>query len=60
MLSIKRIIAERLKFMQGRSLAFSYTVGTAYRERGEWLSTKSYEEQYEFGVEALKMFGWTP
>ena len=25
----------------------------------EWLSTKSYEEQYEFGIETLKMFGWS-
>lgn len=24
----------------------------------QWLSNKSYEEQYEFGIEKLKMFGW--
>lgn len=24
----------------------------------QWLSTKSFEEQYEFGIEKLKMFGW--
>ena len=33
--SIKQIIAERLKFMQGWSLALSYTIGTAYGERGK-------------------------
>ena len=33
-----------------------FTNGVTVRE---WLSTKSYEEQYEFGIETLKMFGWS-
>lgn len=26
----------------------------------DWLSSKSFEEQYEFGINKLKSFGWTP
>lgn len=25
-----------------------------------WLSAKSYQEQYDFGIQVLKNFGWTP
>ena len=24
----------------------------------KWISTKSFEEQYEFGIKTLKKFGW--
>ena len=26
----------------------------------DWLSTRSFEEQYEFGINKLKDYGWTP
>lgn len=25
----------------------------------QWLSTQTYEQQYEFGVKIMKKFGWT-
>ena len=33
-----------------------FTGGKTVRQ---WLSTQSFEEQYEFGVQILKKFGWT-
>ncbi len=48
-------------FMQG----FQHTIhqsdplrmGSSVRK---WLSTKSFQEQYDFGIKTLKELGWTP
>lgn len=34
-----------------------FTGGQTVRQ---WLSTQSYQQQYDFGIKTLKQFGWTP
>ena len=35
----------------------AFTGGQTVRQ---WLSTQSYQQQYDFGIKTLKQFGWTP
>lgn len=35
----------------------AFTGGKTVRQ---WLSTQSYQQQYEFGIKTLKQFGWKP
>jgi hypothetical protein len=35
----------------------AFTGGKTVRK---WLSTQSFQEQYDFGINTLKQFGWTP
>jgi hypothetical protein len=34
-----------------------FTGGQTVRQ---WLSTQSFQQQYDFGIKILKQFGWTP